>query len=416
VKKVSLALLLFSSLTCFADEFEEDDFGSEDLTQLVSQQELNQKEEKLSLYGSVGLSTSYNYNHDKPLLPTQNDYRGLSSVKTSADLNIEYKFDNGFKAKAVLKAYNDFIYDIKSDDYKVTPKGYDKGFDLNEIYLQGALRSNLDIKIGRQIVVWGKSDNIRITDSLNPLDNTTPGMVDIEDLRLGRAMTKIDYFVNDWAISGIVLHENRFSDMPQYGSDYAPANLMIANAISVDEPSNSIDNSGIALSASANMQGQDLAFYYSNQYIDNTTYRSNMLGFAYNKVVDSFLFKTELAYFDNYDSNLVDSKIDSLVGVEYNGISDGSISLEVANKDDDIQYALRFTQSYINQTLDFTALYSGFGKECEYGGFTRIWFDYDINDKLSSSFGFINYIGKEKKSFEMIEDNDRIFASITYSF
>ncbi len=415
MKKISLCLLLCSSLVFAADEFD-DEFGDEEIIQVAPTLKSEKKDDKLSLYGSLSLSSSYNYNHNKPPLPTQNDYRGLSSVKTSADLTLEYKFDNGFKAKAVTKAYNDFIYDIKDEDYKVTPKGYDKGFDINEIYLQGSLQSNLDIKIGRQIVVWGKSDNIRITDSLNPLDNTTPGMVDIKDLRLGCVMTKLDYFINDWAISGIILHENRFSRMPQYGSDYAPANIIMANAISVDEPSNSIKNSGVALSASVNMQGQDLAFYYSNQYVDNTIYRSNMFGFAYNKVIDSFLFKTELAYFDNYDSVLVDSKIDSLIGVEYNGISDGSISLEVANKDDDIQYALRFTQSYINQTLDFTALYSGFGKECEYGGFARVWIDYDINDKLSSSFGFINYMGKEQQRFQMIENNDRIFASLKYSF
>jgi len=51
-------------------------------------------------------------------------------------------------------------------------------------------------------------------------------------------------------------------------------------------------------------------------------------------------FKTEAAYFDNYDSSTIKEKIDSLLGIEYNGIKDGSLSFEVANKDDDIQYAL----------------------------------------------------------------------------
>ena len=101
----------------------------------------------------------------------------------------------------------------------------------------------------------------------------------------------------------------------------------------VKEPSNSLENSGIAISLNGNLQGQDIAFYASNQYIDNKTYRSNMLGFAYNIVKNSFLLKTEIAYFDNYDSDTVKAKTDALVGVEYNGISDGSISFEVANKD-----------------------------------------------------------------------------------
>ena len=409
-------LLLASSLYSQDgfDEFsdEGDDFGGDEVIEIVK---IKDDESKFSAYGSLSLSASYNYAHNQPEVG-QNDFRGLSSSKLSTDINLEYKLPNDFKIKSTLKAYKDFIYDLKDDEYITTPKDYDKDAEINELYVQGSLNSKTDVKIGRQIVVWGKSDNIRITDTLNPMDNTTPGMVDIEDLRLARTMSKVDYFVDKWAISGIVLHENRYSKMPQYGSDFASLNKIQADMMSTKEPSNSLKDSGIALSASANLEGEDIAFYYSNQYIDNTIYRSNMLGMAYNKVIDSFLFKTEFAYFDNYDSSTVKSKLDGLVGLEYNGISDGSISFEMANKNDDIQYALRFTQSYINQTLDFTALYSAFGKELEDGGFLRVWADYDIDDKLSTSIGFINYIGGDAAQLEMIKDNDRVFASFKYSF
>jgi len=416
--KLSFAscLLLTSSLYSQDgfDEFsdEGDGFGGDEVIEIVK---IKDDESKFSAYGSLSLSASYNYAHNQPEVG-QNDFRGLSSSKLSTDINLEYKLPNDFKIKSTLKAYKDFIYDLKDDEYTTTPKDYDKDAEINELYVQGSLNSKTDVKIGRQIVVWGKSDNIRITDTLNPMDNTTPGMVDIEDLRLARTMSKVDYFVDKWAISGIVLHENRYSKMPQYGSDFTSLNKIQADMMSTKEPSNSLKDSGIALSASANLEGEDIAFYYSNQYIDNTIYRSNMLGMAYNKVIDSFLFKTEFAYFDNYDSSTVKSKLDGLVGLEYNGISDGSISFEMANKNDDIQYALRFTQSYINQTLDFTALYSAFGKELEDGAFLRVWADYDIDDKLSTSIGFINYIGGDAAQLEMIKDNDRVFASLKYSF
>ncbi|MEA3554381.1 MAG: DUF1302 family protein [Campylobacterota bacterium] len=427
--KLSLISSLLVSTILYADDGFEDDafteesraFSSDEVIEIVKVQE---DKSKFSAYGSLSLSASYNYAHHKPE-EGQNDFRGLSSSKLSTDINLEYKLDNDFKIKSTLKAYKDFIYDLKDDEYITTPYDYDKDAQINELYLQGSINSKTDIKIGRQIVVWGKSDNIRITDTLNPMDNTTPGMIDIEDLRLARTMSKLDYFINEWAISGIVLHENRYSEMPQYGSDFASSNQIQADMMSTKEPSNSLKDAGIALSASANLRGQDIAFYYSNQYVDNTIYRSNMLGMAYNKVLDSFLFKTEFAYFinqcdksqcDNYDSSTIKSKLDGLVGLEYNGISDGSISFEMANKNYDIQYALRFTQSYINQTLDFTALYSAFGKNLEDGGFVRVWIDYDIDDKLSTSFGVINYIGGDVAQFEMIKDNDRVFASLKYSF
>jgi hypothetical protein len=268
------------------------------------------------------------------------------------------------------------------------------------------INNKLDLKIGRQIIVWGKSDNIRITDILNPMDFTTPGMTDIKDLRLGRFMMKANYTVQTWDLSAIILRENRYSKMPKLGSEYYLPKVF---------PSEE-DEIGFAFSASKNLQGQDIAFYTSNDYVDNTTYKTNMLGMAYNKVIQQYLIKTELAYFDNYDSNTIDSRVDSLIGIEYNGISDGSISFEMANKTDEIQYALRFTQSYINQTLDFTALYNGYGKDLEGGGFIRVWSDYAIDDKFSTSFGIIDYLGGDKQNFEAIKDNDRLFASMTYNF
>ncbi len=413
--KVIFSSLLIATSLFSEDGFDEDDggFGNDEPIEVVTL--YNSDDNIFSMYGDVSFSTSYNYAHNKPIA-NQNDFRGLSSLKLSTDISIDYKLNENYKIKSDIKGYKDFIYNTRDNSYINIPNSYDQDIDINELYVQGSLLDNLDMKIGRQIVVWGKSDNIRIVDSINSMDNRTPGMVDIEDLRLGRVMSKFDYYIDKWSLSAILLHENRYSLMPQYGSDFAPANQVIANSISTDEPSNSISNMGYALSASGNLEGQDLAFYYNNQYIDNTTYKTNMYGIAYNKVLSSFLIKTEIAYFDNYGNQQLNSKIDGLVGFEYNGITDGSVSLEIANKNNDIQYALRFTQNYMNQTLDFTALYSGFGKDLGDGGFIRLWFDYAVNDTVSSSFGLIDYISGDLQQFDMIKDNDRVFASMKYSF
>ena len=282
-----VALLLCSNLIADDDGFDDEfDDGFEVTQEIIEVDNLSPK--AYSIYGNISFDTSYNYAHKKPINNTLNDFRYFSSAKTSADIYAEYKFENSYKLKANIKAYKDFIYTLKEDEYKTIPKDYEDYSDINELYLQGSINSNLDFRIGRQIVVWGKSDNIRITDTLNPLNNLTPAMTDIEDLRLGRTMAKFDYYTNGWDISTIFLLENRYSMMPKYGSDFAPQNKILANSLSVDEPSNSLKNSGFALSLSKNYEGQDIAFYLSNQFVDNTTYKTNMLGFAYNKVIDSF--------------------------------------------------------------------------------------------------------------------------------
>ena len=388
-KFLILNLLIITSLIAndgFEDE--DDEFGGDEVIEIVKLKKDTEKE--LVVYGSFLVSSNYSY---------KNKHK-ISSAKISTNLKFDYKIDKIYKIKSTIKAYKEYKTNIINN----------KDFDINELSVESTFYNNIDGKIGRQIVIWGKSDNIRITDVLNPLDSTAPGMVDIEDLRLGRFMSKLDYYVDDWSFGGIWLNENRYTLMPKKGSDYYMA-LHTSNT-----PSNTIKNSGFALSANGIFQGQDLSFYYVNQYIDNTSYKSNMIGFAYNKVIDSFLLKTELAYFDNYDITTVDARTDSLIGLEYNGINDGSISLEMANKNDDIQYAFRFTQSFINQTLDFTALYSGFGKDLNNGGFVRVWIDYAVNDEISLNLGAIDYLGGDMARFEHIKHNDKIFTSLKYSF
>jgi hypothetical protein len=112
---------------------------------------------------------------------------------------------------------------------------------------------NLDFKIGRQIVVWGKSDSIRITDVLNPLDNRTPGLIDIKNLRLGRLMSKLDYYQDNLKISAALLHENRFSKNPKFGSDFKAS-----TDLPESKPGNNLKNTGIALSLTGEFSGYDL--------------------------------------------------------------------------------------------------------------------------------------------------------------
>ncbi|MCK4442255.1 MAG: DUF1302 family protein, partial [Sulfurovaceae bacterium] len=146
--------------------------------------------------GKLTEQTAYSYNDKSP-------HDNFSSLKTSLLLDYEHKFENGFKFKTNAKAYYDAIYDIRGKE-KYTKDELDElksEVELFDAYVEGSLTKSLDMKLGRQVVVWGRSDTIRITDVLNPLDNRRPGMVDIEDLRLPVTMAKLDYYIGDWRIT-----------------------------------------------------------------------------------------------------------------------------------------------------------------------------------------------------------------------
>jgi hypothetical protein len=164
--------------------------------------------------------------------------------------------------------------------------------------------------------------------------------------------------------------------------------------------------------------------------------KSKILGFAYNKVIDSFLLKTEIAHFDNINYNSVSdnkARTDLLLGIEYSGIRDGSISYEIALRkihdyedsikdanagklESEYQQALRFNQSYLNQTLDFNAVINVFGNTGQDGGTARFELDYAVDDQISVSAGVIDYLSGDNLTIDSYKDNDRLFTKLSYGF
>jgi len=84
--------------------------------------------------------------------------------------------------KALLFGSLDAQYnDVIKEKTNVTLK---EGYVLYET-------GKVDFKLGRQIVVWGKSDGITITDVVNPRDYTEFLTVDLDDMRLGVEAAKL---------------------------------------------------------------------------------------------------------------------------------------------------------------------------------------------------------------------------------
>ncbi len=306
----------------------------------------------------------------------------------------------------------------------------------------------MDLKIGRQITVWGKSDNIRITDVINPLDNREPGMVDIEDLRLPLNTAKLSFFVGKWGLNLMAIHEARLPKEADVGSEFFPTSMFPAGFTvpSRVDPDSGGANTQYALSLDGIFSGWDLSFYAAkvfNQqwYLQNLSSlrefsMMKMGGFALNIASGSWLFKTEGAYLDDLRYSLISdtkSRLDLLFGVEYSGISDVTTSLEIANRhifdyetamfnapnyvrEDEMQTAFRTSYSFDHDNATLTYLVSMFGQKFQDGGFQRLWIEYDLSDTVQLSSGFMDYIGGEKPYFDAISYNDRFFFDFKYSF
>jgi len=382
--------------------------------------------------GKLTEQAAFSYSDDAP-------HDNLSSLKTSLFLDYEHKFDNGFKVKTNAKAYYDAIYSLRGRD-KYTQDELDElesEVELYDAYVEGSLANNLDMRLGRQVVVWGRSDTIRITDILNPLDNRRPGMVDIEDLRLPVAMAKFDYFMGDWRVTPMAILEQRFSKNPPAGSAFngRPQSLPTNEKYHDVTP---------ALSVGAEFSGWDVNFYAAKVHDDAGYFSAGkmkhdkvtMVGTALNVLKGSWLLKSELAHFDGLKYSTTGNKrfkrTDALVGVEYNGIANTLISYDASVRkihdyDDNIkntffqteentyQHAFRISSDLMNATVKANYLISLFGSKMDKGGFQRAWLKYDITDGIFANVGVVDYIGGSNR-FDAISNNDMAFVDVTYSF
>jgi hypothetical protein len=414
------------------DEALMDGFEDEDSAQVLHPSEPLVE----GLSGELTQKIGYAWHNEAP-------HNGLNSFKSELFLDYEHKFENAYRLKINAKAYHDFVYKLRGEDrYSDQEREeLENEIELFDAYLEGKITEKLDFKIGRQVVVWGRSDTIRVTDILNPLDNRTPGIVDIEDLRLPVTMAKFDYFIGEWRITPIVVLEQRFSKNPPFGGDFYP--------MSVPRPEDkSYSDVTYALSIGGEFEGWDVSLYAADLRddtgylaIDGATPRFfhdkvQMYGGALNILSGSWLLKSEIAHFEHLkytttpDKEL--SRTDMLIGCEYNGIADTMIGYDLVSRNTHhydrrllyelnplkkhiYQHALRVSSEFFNASLKANYLLSLYGEKLDQGGFQRVWMEYDLADGISLNAGIVDYIGGSTL-FDAVKNNDRIFADISYSF
>lgn len=365
----------------------------------------------------------------------------LSSLKVSLDINTKFSFSG----------WNFFSdYDVNHDFFPLLngSSGYEdlyindveKNFELKELWAEKSITPNLDFKFGRQIVSWGVSDTLRLVDVVNPVDNRSFGMTDIEDTRQAVAMTKLDLYKGPLDLSLIAVHEIKGNRISEYGSPYYAGKIKAGD--DVDE---SLMNTEFALSFKGHFRKVDAGLYFASFFDDTGKYdfqdKENkapyvkMLGMTSLIPVGNLMLKSEAALFSGKEYSGGEKggkeRLDLLLGLEYSGFTDTDITAEILNRhiysfeggmkdygecEDEFSLALRFERKFFNETLNlnFVTMLSGF--QLENGGFLRVNTEYKINDYLKVESGCVFYNGGENQFFETLRDNDLIFFKIVYDF
>ncbi|MBT3309795.1 MAG: hypothetical protein HOL04_03085 [Gammaproteobacteria bacterium] len=417
--------LIEDELESLLDGFDEE---SEALTAEDAPQ--GDDEHAASIFGSLRghwvNGASWGFAHTAP---TQNrpDYREISRLSSKLWLELEAPLNRGWKLHADGYLRRDFAYQLQgSPQYpQAVLDRYQQDEELGELWLSGSLHPDLDLKLGRQIVVWGQSDYLRVNDTLNPLDMREPGLGEMETLRRPLGMLRGDYYQGPWSITLLAIPEQRPNLTAPCGGEFSatgPRSEVECAALAMGEqfPEDGSAEMEWGLSAMGRFSGWDLSLYgarinhdipYQDLSSNQLRYaRLNQLGAALSIADGSWLWKGELGWFDglDYTQRKGLSRLDLLAGGEYRGFDEMALSLELLHRriggyqsglsaapdylqQQSWQAALAIQQDLYNDTLHLKGVAVRSGSSFNEGGYSRFSAEYELDDHWSATTGGIWY-------------------------
>lgn len=321
-----------------------------------------------------------------------------------------------------------------------------------EFYLDYNLE-NSDIRIGKQIIAWGRADRINPTDSLTSRDYRWLAAEE-EDARYGNTGIRYNYHLNDYTLTGVWL--------PSMSTSRIPLGTQYQSQVQIKQPEN-LDNFAAKLDYTGTGLDGSLSFYSGvdsspTLELNNSTVqpfalinrRIQRYGADAAVAVGSYTLRTEMAYTQTGKSNVEFSgkKYDyyqSVIGVERQFANSFNVNLQMvwqsafdwrgANSwqtpeqrqlgvfqqiinqqpaSDYLGIAYRVSKKLFNDNLELEL--SGLGLTENQGFLMRPRVRYQVNDESSIVLGGDYYNGDENTIFGRLRDNKTIFLEFNYSF
>ena len=304
------------------------------------------------------------------------------------------------------------------------------GLQLRETYAYYS-DEHWDLRAGRQIIVWGVSDGLRVTDIISPMDYTEFLAQDYDDIRIPVGGLRMRYSRQSWSLEAIAVPVTSFFILPTDAE-----NPWSVGQIKIDkEPDKKFSNmeyggrlsfylSGIDFSMSALHTWNKMPVFHNGI---GTYHRMTMLGTDFSVPIGQFIVRGEFAeYIDEAQQTFGKQNIikanssNALLGMDWYAGNDWNVSAQYSHKyvaSGDHRNTgiatIRVSKDLLHNTL---AIQSFAYIDVTNGGvFNRLSADYAINDQIHSIIGF-DYFHANNGVFEMYDDNSEVWLKLKYSF
>lgn len=385
--------------------------------------------------------TGYVRHYTGVLLQGDNDY---AIIQNTLDLNFEHSRDVvAFKANPYMYHFYDSRLEI----------------DLREAYLDIFFES-MDIRIGKQQIIWGKADGVFITDIVSPKDLREFLLPDFNEIRLGVTAVKFDYYLGDNTFELVWLPVFTPTRMPAEGSIWFPKLDLPMEPeydYSQKEVKASLQNSEIFAQYSALTSLIDfeiMAGYawdddptmHINEIIDSTTHQPTGLmitprhhrltigGGSFSTALGPFVVRGEAAWYHGkyfitadpvaFDGVVKKDYLHYLIGMDYSiwdtRFSGQFIQQAILDYDDPIErdqfentMTLLIRRDFLRETLTLE-LFSYIGLNNK-DALIRPRIYYDLTDGFEILLGANIFTG-DNGLFGQYSDNSMAYFKVKYSF
>ena len=329
------------------------------------------------------------------------------------------------------------------------------GFDLREAYLDHR-EEHWGFRLGRQIVIWGVADGVRITDLVSPMDMTEFLAQDYDDIRMPVSALRFFVFSDKMKLELLVVPtfegyklptdaKNPWSILPKdsplpivWEEKASRPSLRFSNIEYGGKLSFTLPGVDFSLSALHTWNKIPVVTYRpsgTHMIVSPEYYRMGVFGGDISKPLGQFVLRGEVAF--NVDKHFsykplasaMEQKgfntVNYLTGIDWYAPNEWTVMAQFSSEsilkyEDQIaqpRHLSLLTLHVSKKLLDDTLQLSNFTyfDINHKGWFSRFTSSYALNDYIQLSLGY-DWFGGKEGMFGRYKDNSEIWAKAKYSF
>jgi len=391
----------------------------------------------------------------------------LAFQKSELLINPEFNADlpHGIRLRGVGR--------LRSDAFDQLEPGQPAQFELSDIDKRTYIGDHIDLelreffidffigplylKAGKQQIVWGKTDGLKLLDVINPQNFREFVLDKFEDSRIPLWSFKTEISVGDIWIQFIWIPDKTYHKLPVNGADFsftAPEfSITVPDGFEatinpINRPDDFLTDSDVGIRLSTFWKGWDLTLNYLYHYYDvpvvsrtvqfepvqrvviNQHYRrSHLAGTTFSNAFGNITIRGETAFsFDRYFRTVEQSDSDGIkkgntfdyaIGLDWFGFDDMLVSGQLfqhwllMNKVESVfndrvstRISLLIKRSFMNERLELEMLTVAGINEAD--GFTQPKAIYEWKNNINVWVGFDGFWGDREDLLGQFNQQDRI--------